>query len=284
MRRALPLLLALCSIQASAAAQTITVTSAPALRYFTQPANSGAVAFAIGERFSGPAAVTVGWMGAKKQLVLPSGEWVVLAASDSRTLQAMPPLNKVSLTTVALGKFAGRRLISLLRFNVSTQIATVASWTDVDGCDRADPAPLRKTKSEPNLPDACMSVRVEADPLSTLAPRVADETRHSIDRLGATVAGSGLITTITMSDRRRGYWNLSRTDWPGAALGADFEKASDWQRDVKELSPRRAAYVKALWAWALQYQPHAAEGFRNESGSSSALADDFDPFSVAAAR
>lgn len=271
--------------------KSVSAAPGPTLRNFTQPATSGAVTFAIGERFSGPAALTVGWLGAKKQLVLPSGEWIVLSAVDWKSDQRSAANAAVSpsLATVAFGKFSSGRLVSLLRFTVSSQVATVTTWTDIDGCDSAEPPPMRKLRSQRNLRDECMSLRVLADPLSATSLAM-EETRRSIERLGAVAGGIGVVTTITLGERRRGYWGLSRTDWPGAVFGADSDRVGEWRREASDLSPGRAAYGRALWDWATRYKAHAIEGLQrdfdgpltpevsaNGNGPTSLSTDDFNP-------
>jgi hypothetical protein len=57
------------------------------LRPFSEaPGDTGAIGFDIGDRFAGPGALSFGRLGARRQIVLPDGEWIVLAGSDWRTL------------------------------------------------------------------------------------------------------------------------------------------------------------------------------------------------------
>ena len=269
---------------AAAVMPTPSSTSA-GLRYFTQSADSGAVTLDIGDRHKGPAALTVGWLGARKQLVLPSGEWVVLSAAD-RKLALLSNVN-ATITTVTFGKFAGDRLSTLLRFTFSSQVPSVSGWPDLAGCDRADAQLLHSTRSQQGLRDECMSLRATAQPMSVVF-QGADELRASLDKLGARVSGPALTTTITMADKRHGYWGLSRYDWPGVPMGAEADKIVEWRRDVASLAPARAAYANGLWTWAERYRAHAVEGHGNDysgpvaTDTKAMSTDDFDPRSLAA--
>jgi len=272
---------------AAAAAPAVPTPSSTAagLRYFTQPADSGAVTLNIGDRHKGPTALTAGWLGARKQLVLPSGDWVVLSAAD-RKLALLSNVN-ATITTVTFGKFTGERLSTLLRFTFSSQVPSVSSWPDLAGCDRADAQLMHSARSQQGVRDECISLRATAQPMSVVF-QGADELRASLDKLGAKVSGPALTTTITMADKRHGYWGLSRYDWPGASMGADADKIGEWRRDMLALPAAKAAYANGLLSWAERYRPHAVEGHRNDyngpvaTDTKAMSTDDFDPRALAA--
>jgi len=88
--------------------------SPAALRHFSEaPVGTGAIGFNIGDRFVGPGALSFGRFGARRQIVLPEGEWVALAATDwraaltgTRRLRACrshsPPSCSVASTAIGL--------------------------------------------------------------------------------------------------------------------------------------------------------------------------------------
>jgi len=239
----------------------------------------------IGDRHKGPTALTVGWLGARKQLVLPSGEWVTLSAAD-RKLALASNIN-ATITTITFGKFTGDRLSTLLRFTFSSQVPSVSGWPDLAGCDRADAQLMHSARSQQGVRDECMSLRATAQPMSVVF-QGADELRASLDKLGARVSGPALTTTITMADKRHGYWGLTRCDWPGATMGAEADKIGEWRRDLLALPAPKAAYANGLWTWAERYRPHAVEGHGNDysgplaTDTNAMSTDDFDPRSLAA--
>jgi hypothetical protein len=224
-----------------------------------RPADSGAVEFSIGDEFTGPGILTIGWAGSKKQMVLPSGRWVVLAAADDKVNQAQPGFkeNRVDLTRAVFGRFEQGRLITLLRFTVSSKRATVPAWSDIDLCDDGGPLRLGHSRSGSWL-EECASARVVTEPLSV--PLVwKDTTVKSLLGPAATRSSLGIVSTLTFSERKLGYLGVTRIDWPEPALAGT---AADWRNDVTVRQPARQAFVDKLLAWCSQYKILAAEGFR----------------------
>jgi hypothetical protein len=284
-----------------ASAASATAKPSGVLRSFSQPIdNSGEFNFNLGDRLNGPGVLTVGSLGAKKQIVLPEGEWLVLAATDTKSVQPTsifnaPRANVVALTTLVAAKFSGNRLLSLLRFTSTRQVANAGSWIGLDDCDpKSGSASLQHKRSRDGLRDACQSLQVESDPLAR--PFIAaEETRASLDKLGATVSGAALVSSFVFSDSRSGYLGVTRIDWPGAVLGAVVERPSAWRAEAIEASPSQAAYLKNLSEWAISYRSLVLDGFtrRFETGdlvantprrSSAELAAavDFDPAAATA--
>lgn len=252
----------------TAAPTALIAKTAGTLRSFSEPvANSGEFAFNLGDRLTGPGVLTVGSLGAKKQIVVPSGEWVVLAAVDTKSVQPSgvlntPRANVVALTTFVAAKFSGNRLLSLMRVTSTRQIATSSTWTDLDDCDpKTAAAGLQHKRTRNGLRDDCQSIQVENDPLGK--PFAASqEARSSLDKLGATASGAALVSSFVFSDSKSGYLSVTRSDWPGAVLGAAADRASAWRAEAIDASPAHAAYLKSLSEWALSYQTLAADGFK----------------------
>jgi hypothetical protein len=284
-------------VEAIAAATT--AKPAGTLRSFSQSVeDSGEFSFNLGDRLNGPGVLTVGSLGAKKQIVLPEGEWLALAAADTKSVQPgsifnAPRANVVALTTFVAAKFAGNRLLSLMRFTSTRQIAKAGSWVGLDDCDpKAGSASLQHKRTQEGLRDECQSLHVESDPLAK--PFAAsEETRASLDKLGATVSGAALVSSFVFSDTRAGYMSVTRIDWPGAALGAEADRASAWRAEAIETSPAQTAYLKALRGWALSYRTLALDGFTRRFNTSDLVANtprrpsaelasaaDFDPAAV----
>lgn len=97
------------------------------------PEESGAVTLRPGEVYTGPGPVTVGWLGAKKQIVIPQGPWIALAATDHFSTHR----TRVTLTTVYFGRFEQGRLRSLMRYTFNSRSAQDARniwWDSVDQC------------------------------------------------------------------------------------------------------------------------------------------------------
>ena len=273
------------------------------LRSFSEPVNySGEFTFNLGDRLNGPGVLTVGSMGAKKQIVVPSGEWVVLAAVDTKSTQPSaifnsPRANVVALTTFVAAKFSGNRLLSLMRVTSTRQIAKSNTWVDLDDCDpKAGAASLQHKRSRSGLRDDCQSIQIENEPLGK--PFAAsEETKSSLDKLGATASGAALVSTFVFSDSRSGYLGVTRIDWPGAVLGAASDRASAWRAELLEGSPSHSAYLKGLSEWALSYRTLAADGFTRRFETSDLIANaprrpsaelsaatDFDPAGLSARR
>jgi hypothetical protein len=278
-----------------------TANPAGSLRSFSQPADSsGEFSFNLGDRLNGPGVLTVGSLGAKKQIVLPGGEWMVLAVVDSKSVQSSgvlnnPRANVVALTTLVAAKFSGNRLMSMMRVTSTRQIAKVGTWADLDDCDpKAGTAALQYKRSRDGLRDECQSIQVESEPLAK--PFAAsEETKTSLDKLGARVSGAALVSSFVLSDSRSGYLGVTRIDWPGTVLGAAADRASAWRTEAIEASPSHAAYLKALSEWALSYRTLAADGFTRRFETSDLVANtprrpsaelsaatDFDPAGLSA--
>lgn len=256
-----------------AAPATAPTAPAPArpgamLRYFVEePDDTSAISFRIGERFSGPGALTLGRLGARKQIVLPEGEWVVLAGADWRTLvgnnQSISG-TQVSMSTVVFGKFADNRLVTMLRFSADTRPIQVTTWPDVDRCGTPGSPRLFLERTRPDaFRDECVSVSVSPDPLAERWPG-NEEARRNIARLGGTVGGTALVTVQTFGERRWGYLGVTRLDWPGYALGPEADRLDAWQPDEIARVPARRGFVRSLTDWAAVYRKAALEGYRRD--------------------
>ena len=244
------------------------VLSSGSLKHFSEPAdNSGAIEFGLGDRFAGPGPLTVGWLGARKRLVVPAGEWVVLSANDFTSIHTASLSASVlreypvKMTTVVLGKFIDRRLSALLQMTVNRTALTnrSISWSSIEGCERSDSARLYEWKlASLSWERACIATHyVPAYVID------GDETKTSLGRLTAHATGAAIVSDLYFADQSNGYAHLRRVDWPSILPGNEFADANEWTARNVAASPSRAAYVKALVTWLNAYRRFSAEGFRN---------------------
>jgi hypothetical protein len=247
---------------------------ATTLRYFSEPADeTGAINFNIGDRFSGPGALNLGRLGARRQMVLPEGDWVVLAGTDWR---APFPYNlrsdrlQVAMSTVVFGKFAGDRLVTMLRYTANTRPTpnlgsnTLSwNWADYVNCDANNTTTrLFQERTRPNASrDECLSIWVAPDPLSEPWPG-NEQAKANVSRIGGNTSGAAIVTTLSFAEQPRyGYLGIVRVDWPNLA---GSEQAGAWQPDEVAAVPARRAFVKSLRDWASEYRKAALEGFRRD--------------------
>lgn len=246
---------ALAQAGAQRAARQAAVGASSALRYFSAPlVHSGAVAFNLGDRFTGPGVLTIGWLGAKRQVVVPPGEWVVLAMADDKVDMTPPayrfPTRVVAdIGTLVLGRFSGARLSSAMVYRSSIRQASVDGWTDIAGCQPGNVESLfHENKAPSGLRSTCAAIKPVAAPLAVNTPAMT-EARASLERLGAQVAGDALATIAEVSEPRRGYLAGTRLDWPGVTLGPGADTLASWTRAAVASDPKRAATVTGLIEW-----------------------------------
>lgn len=256
---------------AKAAAGPNTGTSAPipakatapnagaTLKPFSEPApHSDAITFKLGDRFTGPGIVTVGWLGAKKQVVLPAGEWTTMAARDHDG-----SLNK--FTTVVFGKFTGDQLTTQLLVTL-TRVPSAnraVNWPDVAGCEQPDPLAHYQWHADANgYQRECLKVKAFGGPV--LPGLTEDEFRASLERIGGRRAGAMVISNLYFADQSNGFMRIARVDFPALQFGEQGQRQRDWQPEATTASTARDAYIKALTRWMDVYRKYAADGFRRE--------------------
>jgi hypothetical protein len=132
-----------------------------------QAASTSAVEFGPGAFFVGPGFVTAGHWGAKRQLAIPSGRWVVVAATD----HSLVGQQVVQLTTVGLlrtdSEAAGSTLF--ITFNrrslpaVAAPRGTIPSWEALDSCFSKSAVSLVRVPSSDMKVQWCTAYREEAE-------------------------------------------------------------------------------------------------------------------------
>jgi hypothetical protein len=225
---------------------TATAPPASALAPLAGSATSGSTELATGTKLVGPGVITVGSIGAKRQLVIPAGEWVLLAAEDHRTSGSL----QHSLASLAFGQFAGAELRSLLVASFNRRAISVSSggsgtyqamgllprWTTAEQCEAATAADLlREVGGTPTLRH-CAAVRPADDWRATLAqtplPEALDRVLKAVQ---ASVPPFALRSELHFTDQRYGWLGLTRFDT--AAVGAAPSRA-DWLRRYLPLATR----------------------------------------------
>lgn len=219
------------------------------LARISDAAPSGAVTFRIGDQFHGPGPITVGWLGAKKQIVIPAGTWVVLAASDHKSSHTAP----IQLTTVVLGRFEGTLLTSQFAVAFDSRPGSRwARWTEAEKCEAADPSVHFQWKSTIGTLSQCLQVKLVAQPRPLGEwTGVYAGVRTNLARLDAHfVEGYGVDTTIHLANSQGGYMKVSRFDFD--VVPADVPR------------PPQAAIVEAIIGpkgkWARAYVGLALDG------------------------
>jgi hypothetical protein len=183
------------------------------LHYFSvEPQLSGSTAFNLGDRFVGPGVVTVGWLGSKKQIVLPAGEWVALAMVDHPSREGAAQMG-----TVAFGQFQGQRLATLLEVTFNRRATRVRSWPEMDAClgNSGSQWLHHWATSASAVTTECEAVSMAADaPGTSELAAVASERRESLERLGAAApSGPASVARIFLTRDNVGYLGVTRIDW-----------------------------------------------------------------------
>ncbi|HEY4066803.1 MAG TPA: hypothetical protein VGM74_07900, partial [Burkholderiaceae bacterium] len=212
------------------------------------------------------------------------GSWTVLAAEDEEVpLQSSTTSSgstRARLTTVVLGHMKGTRLATLLRFTFSSRpVPSYLAWTSVEGCDVGGDLTLRKQRpSASGFRTECTELAFSSTPLADSSSATA-RSKQSLARLNATMAGPALISTLSLSEQRRGFMRMSRFDWPGATLGdAGSRSLQDWYPGG--ISGANEAYADQLWAWFKDYASRQADGYQNDLSIEDGPIAEFEPASA----
>lgn len=230
------------------------------LNAFSAAANSGATDLSIGDKLYGPGAITVGWLGVKKQLLIPNGEWVVVAATDHNSSQAIPS----QLTSMALGQFDGDAVKSLIIATFNRRPGSQNSnWNDAARCEVENQRKLYLEKDGPLAYRRCVFVR----PVSNAQVRKTGhallwrDTQSNLDSLNGKLGEFNLESAQYIVDSRGSYLRVVRFDCTQSTsdgkgcVGIDDSSVRDMQLPAE---------VEARIAWAKIYFRLAAPGFNKE--------------------
>ncbi len=205
--------------------------------------NSGATDLATGAKLNGPGVVTVGSVGAKRQLVIPPGEWVLLAAEDHRT----PGRVQHQLATLAFGQFSGSELRSLLvaTFNrrppsipmnatgTSQEAGLVPTWTTAIACETAGRDDVVQEVKQGWTLRTCLQMRPAGDWRSAFpdAPPLLEALDPVLAAMKAQVGSFAWRSEVHITDKRYGHLGLTRLDT--AEVGPAAARA-EWLRRYAE--------------------------------------------------
>ena len=222
--------------------------------YSGEPA-SDAFAFRIGDKFYGPGTIEVGRSGARKQILIPNGEWVALAAVG-RTITYVNP---VSMVSAAWGQFDGSRLRSLLVVDATSRKVVAnpnrpLEWKSAEDCEGYAPDQGYWHHIDPGFPvRACMDMGSMPNfGLERLMPPgLWNAVLENLGRLAASTSNLffDLNSVLYVTDNSGSYLSVFRLDCVG-------------RRECGPGAPApSASVVKARVDWAKAYFPLAARGF-----------------------
>lgn len=227
------------------------------LKHFEEWSRSGAIRFKLGERFRGPGILTVGWLGAKKQVVIPAGEWLALAAVDH-------DWGTVKGTTLVFGKFLAERLASALVVTTNRHPIPRQNWAALDDCEKPNATRLYEWR-RPNAAwqRECMFVTVVEQPFQS-SSEASVQVLTSLRRLGARLDGFALAARLYLYDEVNGMLFVERLDWPEATLGDVAGRAAEWTVSRISAVPARATFVREFVSWMNAYRGFVVQGFRRD--------------------
>ena len=218
---------------APAAPPSVGLKSDPAQVLAGVPA-SGAITMMPGETYHGPGPMTVGYLGAKKQLVLPNGAWVLITVADRPGGQA----TAVTLVSMVFAQFRQGQLVSLMSYLFNGRTVRGRShWSDADECHAANAPRSGHKEVLVQGPARVCGWTVKQSAM----PRVVDpgweEAPNVVQRLGSQMPPAPLqFTRAWATDYGGNYLAIRRADFefPGGAQAAQTARAA-WLREYLPL-------------------------------------------------
>lgn len=241
------------------------------LATYSEETNTGSVDLRAGDKLNGPITLMVGGLGAKKQILIPKGEWVVLAATDYDKIASIIPLTggaspnqRVRLTTVALAQFDGERAASLITFeyNRSTASSLINMWPDSVKCEGSEATSIYHNKEGDFTLERCVIVHALPDkPLRESAvPAVWRDIDASMRGLGGILGQFNIESSISIITQKA-YLRVSRFDC--TQLTSDGRGCIPLLDHSRRLA-LKAPGVESRIAWAKAYLPFVVTGFKRD--------------------
>lgn len=221
----------------------------------------------VGDRLHGPGVLTVGSFGSRRHVLLPRGEWVVLAGFDHKSSNQVP----VPLVTLAFGQFSGAELQSMLAVTFTRRavapaggagaslvaIGMLPRWIAAEQCEAASPAHLHHAVVAGRQVKHCASLRraLGSDASGPDAAGLQEATAAALALLKGRALPPAWRVEVHITDSRLGYLAYTRLDTGGTAEGqAEWLKAfaplaaSAYNRELEldELQPGQPASSAAL--------------------------------------
>ena len=220
--------------------------------------DSRAITQQTGDIFYGPGPITVGWLGSKKQIVVPAGRWVLLGAEDGLSGHTSPiPLTALVLAKLESGTF---RSFLLVRFNSRTGNSR-STWTDAKACEESPPsAPFAWHETASGVTQCVTSaLRTQASAARMFSSSIWKVALQTLTTAGGTVpSGSYLLTEMFYTGDLSNYMKVSRIDFGVSLDGANPKSNIGGQASSIDLS------MVGRRKWAEVYSPLAALGYRKK--------------------
>lgn len=220
---------------------------------------SGAITLDAGDRIQGPGVLTVGRIGVKKQLPIPDGAWLVVAATDHDSdpqhkhgFGVSVPNARIKLTTMTLAQFQGTWAKSLLvvTFNRLTTDMPRFIWKEAEQCfTGASPAEFRHTQGDFSH-RMCMQVRhdAKANIPAAMVPEHAKEISANLGQLGGRLGAYNTESVVHVIDQHASYMRIIRLDCTAAR---------DEQSAACASSQSQVPRLETLISWSKDYAQHS---------------------------
>jgi hypothetical protein len=206
--------------------------------------------------FYGPGPMTVGWLGAKKQIVVPTGRWVLLGAEDGFSKHTTP----IPMTWLVLARLEPGAVRSFLVAHFNSKSGNARStWSDATACEDAPgTAPFAWHGTESRVTQCVTSaVRTAASTARLFSNAFWKQPAQVLQTGGGTLPTSGfLLTEMYYTGDLSNYLKVSRLDF-GLARDASAPKAG-----TADQTALAAVSVAERKRWAEAYSPLAALGYR----------------------
>jgi hypothetical protein len=233
---------------------------------YSEETNTNSVDLRAGDKLNGPITLMVGGMGAKKQILIPKGEWVVLAATDHDSLlpsRLMGDL-RLRLTSIALAQFDGERANSFLMFtyNRSVLTAPIDVWPSAAKCEGSEATSLYHIKDGDFNLRRCSLVSDISDKRfrESAVPALWTDVDASLRGLRGNLGQFNIESTLFVVNPKA-YLRISRFDCTQATPdGIGCQPLPDHSRQLALKAPG----VESRIAWAKAYLPFAVTGFKRD--------------------
>ncbi len=240
--------------------QALAPTSGGKLNAWSEPA-SGAITLDAGHRIRGPGVITVGRIGAKKQLSIPQGDWMVLAATDHSS-EAQPRVANMSttnriarLTTLTLAQFDGTTARSLLvaTFNRLPGDNPNHVWRDAVQCEAGNPKYKFHNKQGGFALKLCAYLHHDVQALvePEFVPDHDRELQISLLRLGGKLGRFNAEAVSILVDAQASYLRITKLDC----------LQSSTERPLCADASAQSGRLEDQVAWIKNYAPQAMVGF-----------------------
>ncbi len=219
------------------------------------PTGSSAITQQTGDVFYGPGPITVGWLGAKKQILVPAGPWVLLGATDTLSGHTSP----IPLTSLVLAKLDATAFQSflLVRFNSKTGNPR-SNWSDAKACEESRPsAPFAWVENGSSVTQCVTSYLLSKANASKMFSAPAWKAPlQALTLGGGTIPNDPyLVTDLFYTGDLSHYMKISRIDFGVVADGATTAS------NTKPLTTMMDVSIAGRRKWAEVYSALAAQGY-----------------------